>query len=107
MIDIEIKLNPYGQDLECTPIGRILIANVGKCEDKTLPSTHSKHNYYNYVYVLENGHFGLVRRHDRAEDIYSLLSRCMHISSRFSWDSLNSNEQETIKRLLERLNPLN
>lgn len=103
MIDIEIKLNPYGQDQEGTPIGRILIANVGKWEDKTLPPTHSQHNYYNYVYVLEDGHFGLVKRHDRAEDVYALLARCMHISSRFSFDSLSKNEQDTIKRLLERL----
>ena len=103
MIDIAIKLNPYGQDLECTSIGRILIANVGRWEDKTLPPTHSKHNYYNYVWVTEDGHFGLVRRHDRAENIYALLARCLHVSSKFSWDSLSTNEQDTVKLLLERL----
>lgn len=103
MIDIEIKLNPYGQDLECTPIGRILIANVGKWWDKTLPPTHSKHNYYNYVYVLEDSSFGLVRRHDRAENIYALLARCMQPSSKVNWKDLALNEQETITRLLERL----
>ena len=103
MIDIEIKLNPYGQDLECTPIGRILIANVGRWEDKTLPPTHSKHNYYNYVWVTEDKSFGIVKRHDRAENIYALLARCLHVSSKFSWDSLSTNEQDTVKRLLERL----
>lgn len=103
MIDIEIKLNPYGKDQECRSIGRILIANVGRWEDKTLPPTHSKHNYYNYVYVLEDKSFGFVRRHDRAESIYALVARCLHVSSKFSWDSLSTNEQETITRLLERL----
>lgn len=103
MIDINIVLNPYGTDQECESIGRILIANVGKWDDKTLPPTHSKHNYYNYVWVTEDGHFGLVRRHDRAESIYALVARCLHVSSKFSWDSLSTNEQETIKRLLERL----
>lgn len=103
MIDIEINLNPYGQDQQVTQIGRILIANVGKWEDKSLPPTHSKHNYYNYVYVLENGHFGLVKRHDRSEDIYALLARCMHISSRVSWMSLTIGQQETVRRLLTRL----
>lgn len=103
MIDIEINLNPYGQDQQVTQIGRILIANVGKWEDKSLPPTHSKHNYYNYVYVLENGHFGLVKRHDRNEDIYALLARCMHPASKVTWDSLTSNERDTIKRLLARL----
>ena len=103
MIDIEIKLNPYGTDQECRSIGRILIANVGRWKDKTLPLTHSKHNYYNYVWVTEDGHFGLVKRHDRAENIYALLARCLHVSSKFSWDSLSTNEQDTVKRLLERL----
>lgn len=103
MIDIEIKLNPYGQDLECTPIGRILVANTGRWNDNTLPPTHSKHNYYNYVYVLEDNSFGLVKRHDRAESIYALLARCMQPSSRVNWKDLSLNEQETITRLLERL----
>lgn len=103
MIDIEIKLNPYGRDLECTPIGRIIIANAGPWEDKTLPPTHSKHNYYNYVHDLDDSSFGLVRRHDRAENIYALLARCMQPSSRVNWKDLSLNEQETITRLLERL----
>lgn len=103
MIDITIELNPYGQNQACKTIGRILIANVGPWIDKTLPQTHSKHNYYNYVWVTEDGHFGLVRRHDRAESIYALVARCLHVSSKVSWDSLSTHEQDTIKRLLERL----
>jgi hypothetical protein len=103
MIDIEIKLNPYGQDLECTPIGRILIANTGKWEDKTLPPTHSKHNYYNYVCVLGDGTFRVVRRHDRAESIYALLARCLAVEAKVEVSFLTKVEKDTITRLLERL----
>ena len=103
MIDINIVLNPHGTDQECTPIGRILIANVGRWEDKTLPPTHSKHNYYNYVWVTEDKSFGIVRRHDNAENIYALLARCMQPSSKINWKDLALSEQETITRLLERL----
>lgn len=103
MIDINIVLNPHGTDQECRSIGRILIANIGRWEDKTLPPTHSKHNYYNYVWVTEDGHFGLVKRHDRAENIYALLARCMQPSSKINWKDLALSEQETITRLLERL----
>ena len=103
MIDIEIKLNPYGTDQECRSIGRILIAIVGRWEDKTLPPTHSKHNYYNYVWVTEDKSFGIVRKHDRAENIYALLSRCMQPYSKINWEDLALSEQETIARLLERL----
>lgn len=103
MIDIEIKLNPYGQDLECTPIGNILIANTGRWVDKTLPPTHSKHNYYNYVCVLGDGTFRIVRRHDRAENIYALLARCLAVEAKVEASFLTKVEKDTITRLLERL----
>ena len=108
MLEIEIKLNPYGSDLGKEAIGKILIANIGKWEDKSLPLTHSstKHNYYNYVYVLSDGCIGVVKRHDRSEDIFALLARCMNPSSKVHLENCNANERKTILSLLERLNPV-
>ena len=108
MIEIEIKLNPYGNDLEKEVIGKILIANIGKWDDKSLPQIHSshKHNYYNYVYVLSDGRVGVVKRHDRSEDIYALLARCMNPSSIVQLESCSPKERLTILSLLERLNPV-
>ena len=53
--------------------------------------------------VLGDGTFRIVRRHDRAENIYALLARCLAVEAKVEASFLTKVEKDTITRLLERL----
>ncbi len=104
MIEVNIALNPYGLDYEKLTIGKILIANIGKYDEKEISKPHGGRNYYNYMYMFADKRWGIIYRHDRSEDIYALLTRVftnkhnMHEPTEF---------KEQYFRFLERLNTLN
>lgn len=73
MLMTNINLYPYGDSSKCEVVGGIAIANIG--EHKPLLIAHDKTVYYDYIFAFANGKWGIVRRHDRRQDVYSLMKR--------------------------------
>lgn len=73
MLMTNINLYPYGDSSKCEVVGGIAIANIG--EHKPILITHDKTVYYDYIFAFANGKWGIVRRHDRRQDVYSLMKR--------------------------------
>lgn len=106
MIETNIMLNPYGFNAELISIGRILIANIGECEEKPL-LTHFEAEYYNYFYMLGDGRWGIIYRHNRKEDIYALLTRVFSNKHNTHVPSENKVALDHYNSFTKRLNPLN
>ena len=73
MLMTNINLYHYGDSSKCEVVGGIAIANIG--EHKPILITHDKTVYYDYIFAFANGKWGIVRRHDTRQDVYSLMKR--------------------------------
>lgn len=73
MLMTNINLYPYGDSSKCEVVGGIAIANIG--EHKPVLITHDKTVYYDYMFAFADGRWGIVHRHDRRQDVYSLMKR--------------------------------
>ena len=73
MLMTNIALYPYGDSSKCEVVGGIAIANI--VEHKPVLITHDKTVYYDYMFAFADSRWGIVRRHDRRQDVYSLMKR--------------------------------